>query len=637
MVRLKVFILVFAFLLVSMSFSQCAFTGNVKNKLIAPAVLYDSHDAGKAIGGEPIEITLYFTDGKGDIIFVGNADVEKDTRISAQRALSIAADQSKIKSDQLSMCDAVITLASVIDPEKRLNVSGPSAGASFYVLFRALFENRTIRKDATLTGYLNTDGTLGRVSGYYEKTFYLPNSIKHFLMPKLSLMEQLILYSFINKNNTVKIYEIYKAEDAYQFFIYNVTLLPKTKFTADPYVIQEQNLKNITELFADLTDFSEMFEEEADNLKEQVKKSYISKELKEYFEKSIAEQEKIKSYGYYYTAGNNLFLLVSEFFIAEVSASDRKINEVLVQKKYDVESCIFATENRGLLVQNVSTVDKYTGITARLFWAKKNIEKTEFSFSREIQLETARDLAYAYGWCEYSKNLLAKLEKNSVLPDTPKKLNVSSLQNVTAKLLSNYNFLNSSLNEDIGKYYSYAYESYLTGDYLASLFNLYFAKSIYDFISHSSRDELSEKLATFSNISFKSYWGKIYATQMYFFMHNQDNLTAVRLGWLAFNMDQMLETIESNAQFYEIIIPRPEKDKDIPVKKTVEYNDILSYRDIQDSIKRLLNILLLFTAFVLVLLIIYSLSQKCLKSTNSKKGLLAVSDKLKNKPHRIKD
>ncbi len=112
------------------------------------------------------------------LILVNINDILADylTQYSARVAAQVAANYSKVSIKGLDVIYNIRANASVI--------GGPSAGAALAIATVALLENKTLNKDAVITGTINDDGSIGEIGGVLEKgKAAKENGFKLFLVP----------------------------------------------------------------------------------------------------------------------------------------------------------------------------------------------------------------------------------------------------------------------------------------------------------------------------------------------------------------------------------------------------------------------------------------------------------------------
>jgi uncharacterized protein len=141
-------------------------TGSVKVVAISPE--------GNGLMGDAI---VQIEPGNGDVLVNTNPFVEPDTQYSAVTAVDIAKDVTKADlSNENVLIDFNIN-GTVI--------GGPSAGAAMTVATISAIEHKPVKAYVAITGTIETDGTIGKVSGLIEKgNAAAANGYKTFLVPK---------------------------------------------------------------------------------------------------------------------------------------------------------------------------------------------------------------------------------------------------------------------------------------------------------------------------------------------------------------------------------------------------------------------------------------------------------------------
>lgn len=113
--------------------------------------------------GIPLEIEL--RNGIGRVLIdVGDIILEKDVQSTARTAFAMADVKSK---GNLAEKDASIR---IVNPFKRpISISGMSSGAIMTMGLISLGKNQTLRTGVMITGTINGDGSIGRVSYIKQK------------------------------------------------------------------------------------------------------------------------------------------------------------------------------------------------------------------------------------------------------------------------------------------------------------------------------------------------------------------------------------------------------------------------------------------------------------------------------------
>ena len=100
--------------------------------------------------------------GKGrTLVDINNILFWIDIQNSIRTAERVAARYLNMSLDNVDLIYTIKTNASIIE--------GPSAGAALTIATIAVLENKTIKPGVTITGTINSDGTIGPVGGVLEK------------------------------------------------------------------------------------------------------------------------------------------------------------------------------------------------------------------------------------------------------------------------------------------------------------------------------------------------------------------------------------------------------------------------------------------------------------------------------------
>lgn len=167
-----------------LSFAFAAFSslGAYTTMIHAPAVLSGNYS------GTLTVISLNITHGDGVVQVTGPQTVGESTLISAQIA-------AKYVSGYLSMNESQYNFTYKINDSS--NVSGPSAGLAFSLLAYSGFKKTQLYNNFTVTGTINSNGTIGEVGGVYDKLQAAKlNGIRYALIPQVKgdAAEALVYY-----------------------------------------------------------------------------------------------------------------------------------------------------------------------------------------------------------------------------------------------------------------------------------------------------------------------------------------------------------------------------------------------------------------------------------------------------------
>jgi len=107
------------------------------------------------------KVTVEIYPGKGRVLMNTNPFLEPDTQFSAETAVNVAQDYTE---KDLSDKDVIISF----DIGGKL-LGGPSAGAAMAIATILELENKTFNEGVTITGTLDENGDIGKVSGIVAK------------------------------------------------------------------------------------------------------------------------------------------------------------------------------------------------------------------------------------------------------------------------------------------------------------------------------------------------------------------------------------------------------------------------------------------------------------------------------------
>ncbi len=173
----------FALGLVTASYLQPSSIPNVILRQLPAAEKFESSInivAARAQGevGVVSQATAEIIEGKGRVLFSLNPFVEPDTQQSAETAASVA---QQFTGKSLADRDVIYSIENI---EAKL-VGGPSAGAALTVATIAALEGKKVREDATITGTIMADGSIGQIGGVIEKAAASAETgLRLFLVPK---------------------------------------------------------------------------------------------------------------------------------------------------------------------------------------------------------------------------------------------------------------------------------------------------------------------------------------------------------------------------------------------------------------------------------------------------------------------
>jgi len=160
-------------------------------------------------------IKLTVSSGNGSVSVNGPIEVGASTVESAQTAAKYASSYLGLNFYNYSFNYTILNSDSV-------NVSGPSAGAAMTILAVAALTGKTLPNDFTMTGTINSNGTIGLIGGVYDKASAAKSGgMKFILVPAVprSSSEDM-LYAITQDEFNLPLVQVNNISSALQFALY---------------------------------------------------------------------------------------------------------------------------------------------------------------------------------------------------------------------------------------------------------------------------------------------------------------------------------------------------------------------------------------------------------------------------------
>ncbi len=485
-------------LLLSFSFAACG--GEINMSL--PAV---SGGEGLLVG-----ITMKSVPGEG-MEYVGAVPT---VGTSTQDSLSTAAGVARELSLRGYNCDLLVKVSNADSPG---GVEGPSAGAAFTVMSYSLFTGKEPRRDATITGAISEGGDVLPVGGLYEKALGAKASgFRYFITPLQSVEEKLMLRGI----SGLDIREVENANQAVEFFFENRT--PPER----PLELTVEPIANITPYEGERVPEMAGIVRALINNERSAIGEIGDEAVKQYFEDKAAQQEQIYGLGYDYAAANDAFLTgISASAIGEVDAPD------IEAKKAEVHACLDSLNKPNITVGNYEWL---MGGEAREMRARRNYEKysTLQPETKDEEYLLVYQMGYSKAWCEAAKAMYAAGNNAAPLLD-------SNVLKDAAKELLNYT-------DDYGDWQEYAdtgAELYGEGMYAGAIYELTFAKSMYDGDKKMNGGATQGDYGLLMQNESTSIWGKVFRAHSAYLQQTNATQDAYKMVVFARNMDDVAKKI----------------------------------------------------------------------------------------------
>jgi predicted S18 family serine protease len=484
--------LVSLLLLLSFSFAACA--GEINMSL--PAI---SGGEGLLVG-----ITMKSVPGEG-MEYVGAMPT---VGTGTQESLSTAAGVARELSLRGYDCDLLVKVSDADSPG---GVEGPSAGAAFTVMAYSLFSGKEPRRDAAITGAISEGGEVLPVGGLYEKAMGAKASgFDYFITPVQSVEEKLMLRGM----SGIRIREVENADQAIEFFFENK--IPEER----PLELAVEPIENLTAYGGERVPamggiVDALIANERDAIA-----GIGDDAVREYFEARAEQHGELYGLGYDYAAANGAFLTgISASAIGEVDAPD------IDAKKREVQACLDSLNKPNITAGNYEWL---MGGEAREMRARRNYEKYSAlePETKDEEYLLVYQMGYSKAWCEAAKAMYAAGNSTGPLLDT------NVLKDAAAELL-NYT-------DDYGDWQEYAdtgAELYGKGMYAGAIYELTFAKSMYDGEKAMEEGATQADYESLMQNESRSVWGKVFRAHSVYLQQTNATQDAYRMIVFARNMD----------------------------------------------------------------------------------------------------
>jgi predicted S18 family serine protease len=406
-------------------------------------------------------------------------------------------------------CDVLVR---VDDSDSPGGVEGPSAGAAFVVMSYSLFTGKEPRHDATITGAISEGGEVLPVGGLYEKAMGAKASgFDYFITPLQSVEEKLMLRGM----SGIEIREVENADEAVEFFFEGK--IPEER----PLELTVEPIENITRYDGERVPamggiVDALIQNERDAIA-----GIGDAAVKEYFEKRADQHEEIYGLGYDYAAANGAFLTgISASAIGEVESPD------IEAKKAEVQACLDSLDKPDVTAGNYEWL---MGGEAREMRARRNYQKYSVlePETKDEEYLLVYQMGYSKAWCEAAKAMYAAGNNSGPLLD-------GNVLRDAAEELLNYT-------DDYGEWQEYADtggELYGKGMYAGAIYELTFAKSMYDGEKAMGDGATQGDYESLMQNGSTSVWGKVFRAHSAYLQQTNATQDAYRMIVFARNMDE---------------------------------------------------------------------------------------------------
>ncbi len=481
--------------------------------------------------------------GSGNIFLTTSPHTGISTQISVDDAVKYG---FKSANKSLSDCDVLVNihannLADYVD--------GPSAGLAFSTLTYSVLTGIPMRSDATLTGGVDSTGTVTRVGGLYEKARAAArDGLKYFITPPNSLQEKILLKR-LERTYNISIVEIADVRSAINFLFYDK--LPQHI----PISVQELTQPTVTNyslssIYAPFKNISSaMIVVESNAINDILVTDDDTVEIKQQFEQGVKKQNYLMDKGYLFTAANEAFM--GYIGAGTVVAAGSSSSTVIDDRKNEVRTCI---NSLPIIFKTSNNFDYAVGADLRKFWAINRIGSIDFNSTdlAEERFFKYNQLLYADAWCRVSK----AIGQEALARTGGAAYNESLLQSLAMVKLNQAQLLPND-NSDYKEKLQTAKSLQASGRYAASIYDSTYLISMQNAeseLGNLSQLQLSAKVNELRSTSFDSLWAQVYHSHATFLAQdaNEGGLdSAYRVFSYAAALEdvtnEMREVLNSNA------------------------------------------------------------------------------------------
>ncbi|MFH0835502.1 MAG: S16 family serine protease, partial [Candidatus Micrarchaeota archaeon] len=392
--------------------------------------------------------------GNGNVYVDIEPYISVDTQESARTASRVAARLAGVDVSAYDLLYKVVANAEIID--------GPSGGAVLTVLAYSEFTGRTPRSDLTITGTIEPDGSIGKISGVMEKAKAAASQgMKVFLVPRTQSMQGgTDLATYAPATWGMQVVEISQAEDAIRF-----------AFTTEGAPINSSRIEiaalNLTPVDAprELLPMKRVAENERTELLrtlDSLPKGNDSALIAQEVGVSLNNSRQMLERGYYYTAANELFLTKTALDTVALENSTKSMPALLAELGAELGNMTFVQKNE----RNAEWV---AAAQMRWHWAKQQIESIRLNGA-----PTFEDYAAAQNWYAAAVQLNAEAEK--IEAEAP--LRELGIRRSASEAISAANASLYAADAESLRHLNAAQAEFSEGDYLAALMDASFSQAL---------------------------------------------------------------------------------------------------------------------------------------------------------------
>ena len=495
--------------LAQLSLAQCV---GANRTLYVPAVVNENRSEMVLIGVET-------RPGSGEAFTSIYPAVGYDTQSSERTAAAIAFTGTR-RND----CDAIMRFVASKGVD---HVDGPSAGGAMTVLLLSALTGKELRDDFSITGTIESDGSIGSVGGIPLKAEAVAKAgIPLFITPELSINDKIGLL-LVKREYNITVAQVRDIKEA--FDLTTSTSMPRENLALSPEGRQSYDNASLDHWYAP------RLYAMADGMVERAESRLNGSDLGfgANFESRLINAKEALSSRQMYTAANIAFLLA----IDEEFANFTKEN---VAKSYrETEDCLDSFVAKNATLQNFEVIGP---AQARYSWADTKLPSSVPKGNGFVSsmFQAYYDTLNAKQWCMAAKDLN---EYN--YPSEETTFDESLLHDYVDDVLTGITESSpeAGVNSDIDFHLESAERSFQSGMYVASLVDAAYVKSYLDMenlTANESEALLQERLAA----NYSHIWPQAMINHAETIAAGDRN-SALRIALLASSMDDYFGNVSA--------------------------------------------------------------------------------------------
>ncbi|MDE1851867.1 MAG: hypothetical protein KGH69_04245 [Candidatus Micrarchaeota archaeon] len=500
--------------------------------------------------GELTNISLNVSSGTGTVSVIGPGSVGSDTLYSAETAAAYASAYAGANEKSLNFTYDINISG--------INVSGPSAGLAFTLLAIYGIESKQLPGNFSVTGTIQSDGSVGLVGGVYDKaTAVKQKNLKYLIVPNADNASlEYFIYYMAQQELGLPIAQASTVSQALGYVSgstpirslsysliknYSVSELPSVSTTCngcDPAAFQE--LTNYTLNFTTAQALS-LYPSNVSNAFISVKG-----DLQDQMLSQLGQYRAIADKGYLYTAADLAFLDYVKGFVFANSYN------ITGEKAIGIIGNVSAYCNS--LIPPPLTAQNYeyvSGGELRQSWANITIQDTvamvNASSDSDVAIEAVYNVAPAYAWCKAASEMYS-------IASSMNGTGIYVSQSLKSEAMAAVSNVSSS-----GTLYSRAAKQlYNNGQYIASLYSATYANvfsgNLPGISFNSSSDSAMQAAVSNATLNGTGVWPYQFALQSGFYLRQAelsdsttDANSNIQSAYSSMTLSQRLSSVNNDA------------------------------------------------------------------------------------------